>query len=228
MSLVTTTGSEIRNPDFLIWFPWVEVTVDEFQCSFDAVRSGAVLLHEGTEELCRRFLERLGIAVRDIRGWDVERICTPFFTDLPDASNWRDRYRISWRVTIRALATGPVPDHGAEPIGVIATDATSSVGRPDRRPGDEVCDVLAVEVTRPSSGTAGALFERLRERFPDHSISIQEIAEQERVVRIGRIRVGRLAVEDELERLDAVKEACAEMGLATCIPRFELLRARVP
>jgi hypothetical protein len=119
-----------------------------------------------------------------------------------------------------------VPDHGAEATGVIATDTTSSEG-PGRVPGDEVCEVLAVEVTPPSSGTAGALFDRLHERFPDHSISVQEIVEQQRVVRIGRIRVGRLAVEDELERLDAVKDTCAEMGLATCIPRFELLRARV-
>jgi hypothetical protein len=219
--------SEIPNPDFRIWFPHMELSGDEIRCSFDAVKAGAVLLHEGTEEMSRAFLERIGIAVHTIRGWCVERICTPFFTDLPDASDWRDRYRVSWYVTIRATVAGPMPDLGAEPSGVIAIDATARVGRPDRTPGNEVCEVLAVEVNERGSGSSGALSERLQQHFPDHSVTVQEAGDRHRVARIGRIRVGRLPVGEALERLDAVKDTCAELGLATTIPSFELHRARV-
>lgn len=223
---MTKVGSEIRNPDFRLWFPDIDVSGHEARCRFDAVQVGAILLHQGTEATCLKFLDRLGIVTREVRDWHIERICTPFFTDLPDASDWRDRYRVSWRVTIRALVATPVPDPGAEPIDVVATDATAQAGRPDWVPGDEVCEVFAVQVGRTGSGAADTLFEQLQEHFPDHSLSVQTMVEPGRVARIGRIRVGRLAVEAGLDRLDLIKNECAELGLATDIPSLALLRAR--
>ena len=229
-------GRQIRNPDFLIWFPTVEwsppasrtdTTGREVRCSFDVVRANAALLNQGTEELCRRFLAALGIEADEVYDWTVERICTRFFTDLPDFPDWRDRYRISWRVTIRARAAGPLSDPGTEPIGVIATDATADRGHPDRVPGTELCEVLAVEVTRPGTDPDVPLRQRLRDRFPDLAVSVSELAEPRRVIRIGRLRIGPLPVEPSLDRLDTIVSTCAEMGLATTIPRYELQRARV-
>lgn len=235
---MSTTGAEIRNPDFLIWFPSIEwsprtgsasrtdAAGDEVRCSFDAVQAGAVLLHQGTEELCRRFLAALGIEADEIHDWTFERICTPFFTDLPDSPDWRDRYRISWRVTVHARAAGPFSDPGTEPIGIIATDATADEGRPDWVPGTELCEVLAVEVTRPGTDPDVPLRQRLRDRFPDLAASVSELADPRRVTRIGRLRIGPLPVEPALDRLDSVVSTCAEMGLATTIPRYELQRAK--
>lgn len=236
---MSAAGAEIRNPDFLIWFPYVEWSPrtgsasgtdagdGEVRCSFDAVRAGAVLLHEGTEELCRRFLTALGIEADEIHDWTLERICTPFFTDLPDSPDWRGRYRISWRVMIRARAAGSFSDPGTEPIGIIATDATAHAGRPDRVPGTELCEVLAVEVTEPGADPDTPLRQRLRDRFPDLAGSVSELTGPGRVIRIGRLRLGPLAVEPALDRLDTIVSTCTGMGLATSIPRYELQRARV-
>lgn len=229
---MSTAGTEIRNPDFVIWFPRIEAAGGEVRCSFDVMRAGAVLLHEGTEELCRTFLSALGVAAGEVQDWDVSRICTPFFTDLPDSADWRDRYRISWRVTIRAHACGPVPTAGTEPVAVVGTDPTARVGRPDRIPGDELCEVLAAEVGevgKPAEvgpAPAGSLSRRLSESFPGLEVSVREMADPRRAIRIGRVLLGPLPVEPALDRLDAIVDTCAELGLATHIPRYESLRAR--
>ena len=227
-------GGEIRNPDFRIWFPTVEwsprpesdATGHEVRCSFDVVRANAPLLNQGTEELCRRFLAALGIEADEVYDWTVERICTPFFTNLPDSPDWRDRYRISWRMTIHARTTTPFCDPGTEPIGVVATDATDG-GQIDRAPGTERCEVLAVEVTRPGEDPDVPLRQRLRDRFPELAVSVSELTEARRVIRIGRLRIGPMPVEPALDHLDTIVSACAEMGLVTNIPRYELQRARV-
>ncbi|MGW1782656.1 hypothetical protein ACWCQQ_26490 [Streptomyces sp. NPDC002143] len=214
-------------PVFYAWFPEVDVAGDEVRCVFDVAASGEVFLNEATSELCQHIAGRLGIHVREIQGWDVQRICTPFYTQFPDSEDWLDRYHVSWRMSIHLRGAVSAGERDLGPIPISVSDPTWRRVPSFWVPGVEECEVLAIEVAKPGSGAVAELSALLSERFPNFPILVEEMSEPKRVVRIGRIRIGRLAVGEEYERLDAVRSACAEMGLATSIPRFELLRARV-
>lgn len=213
---------------FRAWFPQVAVVDDKIRCTFDVTTSGEVFLNEGTPELCHHIAGRLGIQVDAITTWTIQRFCTPFYTHFPDSEDWVERYPLAWRMSIDLRGTlCPRRRPSLDPVPVSASDPTWRWIPSFWVPGLEECEVLAIEVTEPGTGTLESFAARLHERFPDQQVVTSEITEPRRVARVGRVQVGRLAVAETFDRLDTIKDACTEMGLATTIPRFELLRARV-
>ncbi|WP_285682624.1 hypothetical protein [Actinoplanes sp. NBRC 103695] len=205
----------MSDSDFELWFPRWGRSGDQTTLTFDVVWLSWSLLHEGTAELGRSFLEAWGLPEDELRGWRIERLCTPFFTELTENEDWRDRYRISWRVELR-IAGGP-RELAPGPVEVIGYDDTG-VPEPSSTAGVETCEVIA-------AGTDPELEARLRARFPDAWLSVHEVTEDGQVYRIGRLAQGTLDVEEHLAELDAIRDACRELGLVTDLPGFERLRA---
>ncbi|MFG1603698.1 hypothetical protein [Actinoplanes sp. NPDC049265] len=206
-----------EDAEFRLWFPRWTGSGEATTLAFDVERVGRNLLHKGTDEVCRAFLAAWGLPDVAPRAWRLDRVCTPFFTELPENDSWRDRYRVSWRAE---LEVGGEPRAvGPGPAEVVAYDATSDDG-PGRRPAVEVCEVLA-------AGADDDVAARLGRRFPDSPLTVHEVTERGHVFRIGRLALGRQNVGLHLDQLDATRDACRELGLVTDIPGFEHLRATV-
>lgn len=206
------------SPAFWIWFPVAESGGDDTRYTMDVSSAQFEALHDGTSDMSRAFLVRLGAHADEIRGWQVERVCTPFLTSLTGSDDWQDRYVVSWRVTITARTETAALVPGAGPFGVATYDETAEDANVSPLASEEMCEILAVEVAEP--GGPSALAERLGDRFPRLLITVRELTEPPLVVRVGRIGLGRRVVQNDLDELDQIKAACDDMGLATDIDSF--------
>jgi hypothetical protein len=206
------------NPAFWIWFPAAQPDGTDVKWTMDVSSAQFEALHDGTDEMCRALLARLRADVHEIRSWRVERICTPFLTSLTSSDDWRDRYVVSWRVTITARIGQAEPVTETGPFGVDTYDETAEDADVSPLASQETCEILAVEVAEPGAGST--LAERLDTRFPELPVTVRELTGLMPVVRVGRVGLGRRVVEDDLEELDRIKAACDDLGLATDIDSF--------
>lgn len=102
-------------PTYLIWTPRVTRTDGAWSIRFNATPHSALDWPEGGEDFYTQLLRDMGVE-STASSWNV----VPYrsrYHGVPEAQDWRDRWKRNWRVTItlqRPLASAPTFEEGYE------------------------------------------------------------------------------------------------------------------
>lgn len=199
------TSESISVPDegtltFKLWFPRWTPSNGRTMCRFDATLAGLNPLADGSTECLREFLTDLGIPDAVVCRWSIRPYSSPFFSDYPDAHEWRDRVLPAWQIDVE-IEGEHEGDTDRGPYGTYGFDETSLDAD---EPSEGKRSVVVIGV--PSSGT-----HTMDLPATDDLGSIRV----EPTTGVVRADLGELDLPDDLDRIDEVVAAFRELGLRT-------------
>jgi hypothetical protein len=209
-------GAPPDRADYYLWHPVVSADGAELRCTFDVTVAGARSLNKGDAALCAQFARNLGLPVDEVLDWRLDRFCTPYYSDYPSSDDWRERFPLAWRMTLRAKATDADRYLGPGPHRAVGVDPTWYRSPEFQQPDNEVCEVIADRVVAGQDPSIGErLHGELRRAQSGREVTWRRLPVSGGILHQFRIALGRLDVPTEHDRVDDAMAACEELGLTT-------------
>jgi hypothetical protein len=220
-------AAAVHNPDFYVWHLRFLPERDDGPgtdsiCQADLVGAGARQLNEGNAELCSAVAGAAGISVDGVVDWQIERFCSPYYSDHREQADPAAWLVPVWRLEFRFPTPRVSPGYRfAGPVPIIGRDPTWRPGE-WLRPTEDIriiADGIAGNaVPARWASAAAALTERLpwarrhRRTFEFDGGTLDQF----------EVGFGPSPVVEAGSRIEAALATCEEAGLETWVRRTAL------